>query len=165
MAQAAEQPFAFAGLSLATTRADLMQRYPQEPLSGNYLSVRPERAHDHIHEIEIAKPDGTGLGRLRLGFERSAMVASDGRVLRPATYPRCAAVEKRLKGLFGRPTRIDEFIEGDTDGYLNRVVIWERHMPQLALAQQLERLSLQCGRSKLEKQFEAHSLIITRSAS
>lgn len=158
------QPFGYAGLSLSTTRADLMRRYPQEPLTGNYLSVAPERAHDHIHEIEIATPDGTGLGRLRLGFERPAVVGSDGQVRRPADYPRCANVEKQLRGLFGVPTLIDEFIEGDTDGYLVRVVSWERRLPHLTAAQQLERLSLQCGRSKSERQFQAHTVTIARSS-
>ena len=141
-----------------------MQRYPLEALSDNYLPVAPERAHDHIHEIEIAKPDGTGLGRLRLGFERPAVVAGDGRVLRHATYPSCRSIEQRLIGLFGRPARVDEFVEGDTDGYLNRLLVWERRLPQLPAAQQLERLSLQCGRSKMAQRFEAHTVIIARSS-
>jgi len=84
-------------------------------------------------------------------------------VLRAAGYPRCAEIEKRLKALFGAPTRSDEFIEGDTDGYMNRVLVWERRLPQLAPDQQMERLNLQCGRSKGEKRFWALSIGVARS--
>jgi hypothetical protein len=158
------QPFAFAGLSLETTRNQLRQLYPQDYDSGNTLDVAPERVQDHIHQIEIATPDGSGRGRLLLSFERRALVSADGRVLRAAGYPRCAEIEKRLKALFGAPTRSDEFIEGDTDGYMNRVLVWERRLPQLAPDQQMERLNLQCGRSKGERRFWAFSVGVARSA-
>ena len=158
------QPFVFAGLSLETTRAQLRQRYPQDYSSGNTLDVAPERVQDHIRQIEIATPDGSGRGRLRLSFERPALVSADGRVQRATGYPRCAEIEKRLKALFGAPTRSDEYIEGDTDGYMNRILVWERRLPQLAADQHVERLNLQCGRSKGEKRFWAFSLVVARSA-
>jgi len=71
-------PFVFAGLSLETTRAQLRQRYPQDYSSGNTLDIAPERAQDHIHQIEIATPDGSGRGRLMLSFERRALMSADG---------------------------------------------------------------------------------------
>jgi len=158
------QPFVFAGLSLETTRDQLRQRYPEDYDSGNTLDVAPERVHDHIHQIEIAMPDGSGRGRLRLSFERRALVSADGRVLRASGYPHCAEIEKRLRALFGAPTRSDEFIEGDTDGYMNRVLVWDRRLLQLAPDQQMERLNLQCGRSKGERRFWAFSVGVERSA-
>lgn len=158
------QAFVFAGLSLETTRAQLRQRYPQDYANGHTLEVAPERAQAHIHRIEIASPDGSGRGRLRLGFERRALISTDGRVLRPSVYPRCAVLEKQLRSLFGAPASSREFIEGDTDGLMNRVLVWERHLPQLPPDQHVERLYLQCGRSKGERRFWAFSMEVSRSA-
>lgn len=161
-AEPTPMPYGFAGLSLDTTAAQLRQRYPQDATGGSYMTLPSERSHDHIYSIQIASPDGSGQGRLRLGFERPAVQAADGKVLSPARHPRCDQLSARLKTRYGPPAQVHEYIEGDTDGYRTRILRWQQVLPQLAPAQRVEHLVLQCGRSKTARWFQADALEISR---
>lgn len=128
----AEQPaspkarFSFAGLSRATTREDLRNRYRTSNLMSHYVYVSDADSHDHIHGVEIPSPGGSE--RLRLSFGREPGTGSPRRL----EYPPCDSILSRLQSTYGQPLETREYYEEAMRSRLHR---WE---------QQGEELRLQC---------------------
>jgi hypothetical protein len=117
---AAQEKFAFRGLSRDTTLEDLRTRYPESSISGRHLHVSEKDSHDHIYGISI--PESDPAAPLILLFEK--------RGPRAATYPRCETVLGSLEKQYGEPARVQEF---DEERARNRRFIWWRGGEALSL--------------------------------
>ena len=97
----AAEPFAYAGIGLDATAANLRGRFPNSKVAGDYIHVADQDSRDHVYGVQIP---GTRKPRsVRVSFERPGGS-------RPG-YPKCKVVESRLRAGFGAPGEIRRLAE------------------------------------------------------
>ena len=92
----AAEPFAYAGIGLDATAANLRAKFPHSKITGDYLYVADKDARDHVYGVGI--PGAKRPRSVRVSFERPGGA-------RPA-YPKCKVLEARLRAGFGAPSEI-----------------------------------------------------------
>lgn len=91
------EPFAFAGLSLKTTIAELKTRYPRSTAVGTLIHVSNEDSHDHVSTIGLST-DGK-VRTLNITFERTLPGGT-------VAYPMCETLLALLKERYGNPAKL-----------------------------------------------------------
>jgi hypothetical protein len=97
----AAEPFAYAGIGLDASAANLRREFPNSKLSGDYLHVADKDSRDHVYGIAL--PGAKTPRTVRVSFERPGGA-------RPG-YPKCKVLEARLRAGFGAPSEIRRFAE------------------------------------------------------
>ncbi len=97
----AAEPFAYAGIGLDATAANLRPKFPSSKFAGDSVQVADKDSRDHVYGVQLP---GTRKPRMvRVTFERPGGS-------RPA-YPKCKVVEARLRAGFGAPGEVRKFAE------------------------------------------------------
>jgi hypothetical protein len=97
----AAEPFAYAGIGLDASAADLRARFPNSKFTGDYVHVADKDSRDHVYGVGI--PGAKKPRSVRVSFERPGGS-------RPA-YPKCKVLEARLRAGFGAPNEIRKSTE------------------------------------------------------
>ena len=97
----AAEPFAYAGIGLDATAANLRPKFPNSKVTAEYVYVADKDSRDHVYAVEI--PGARKPRSVRVSFERPGGS-------RPA-YPKCKVVEARLRAGFGAPHAIRKLAE------------------------------------------------------
>jgi hypothetical protein len=97
----AAEPFAYAGIGLDATAANLRPKFPNSKFTGDYVHVADKDSRDHVYGVGI--PGAKKPRSVRVSFERPGGS-------RPA-YPKCKVVEARLRAGFGAPNEIRKLAE------------------------------------------------------
>jgi hypothetical protein len=100
----AAEPFAYAGIGLDATAANLRSKFPNSKVTGDYVHVADKDSRDHIYGVQL--PGARKPRSVRVSFERPGGS-------RPA-YPKCKVVEARLRAGFGAPSEIRKLAEERT---------------------------------------------------
>jgi len=97
----AADPFAYSGIGLDATAADLRAKFPNSKFTGDYVYVADKDSRDHVYGIAI--PGAKKPRTVRVSFERPGGS-------RPS-YPKCKVLEARLRAGYGAPSEIRKSTE------------------------------------------------------
>src|SRR5262245_21948445 len=97
----AAEPFAYAGIGLDATAANLRPKFPNSKVTAEYVYVADKDSRDHVYGVQI--PGAKKPRSVRVSFERPGGS-------RPS-YPKCKVVEARLRAGFGAPQEIRKLAE------------------------------------------------------
>lgn len=97
----AAEPFAYAGIGLDATAANLRPKFPSSKFAGDSVQVADKDSRDHVYGVQL--PGSRKPRSVRVTFERPGGS-------RPA-YPKCKVVEARLRAGFGAPGEVRKFAE------------------------------------------------------
>ena len=112
--------FAFAGLSLNTTMAELKKRYPKSTALDTLVYLSDEESHDHISTVGLSSN----------GAARTITIAFERQIQGRATYPLCEQMLSRLKEQYGNPANA---MDAQEERARNRRYQWKTSTESLTL--------------------------------
>ena len=99
----------FAGISAATTFAEIRERYPDSTFSDGHVRVSRSDSHDHIYSVWVSDQ------RVRVGFQETDYEIGH-------RFPTCDSISQALIDANGDASDTQEFYEAAT---LSKRIVWK----------------------------------------